>query len=366
MPFTKSKKMKIIIISPSLNPNINVSGISSVTHFIIKRNTQHEYIHFELGKKDNEHGGIFRIFIILKCLLQWYKLLSMYKDAIIHYNFPLSKKSILRDSIFIWIAYKRKYRMIIHIHGGIFLTASHTPAYLNFLLNKIFKLPIPFIVLSKTEEEILKKRFNCKNINILPNCPNINEDKSSIIERTNYNGTLNIGYLGRISETKGMDYLLQACIEMKKQQKSFMLKIAGKEELENQYLPKFKKELTDHFTYEGIVSGKSKISFLQSLDIFILPSYFEGLPMALLESMSAGVVPVTTNVGSINEIIKDGVNGLFIQCKESKSIIEQISKLDNNRDLLCKLSKNAQHTIRTKFNSDEYIRKLNEIYNSVN
>ena len=46
--------MKVIITSPSLDPAQNIGGISSVTQFIIQNNKSADYIHFELGKKDNE------------------------------------------------------------------------------------------------------------------------------------------------------------------------------------------------------------------------------------------------------------------------------------------------------------------------
>lgn len=49
--------MNIIITSPSLNPNENVSGISSVAQFIISNNGGQRYLHFEIGKKDKEMGG---------------------------------------------------------------------------------------------------------------------------------------------------------------------------------------------------------------------------------------------------------------------------------------------------------------------
>ena len=140
--------MEIIITSPSLNPKQNVSGISSVTQFIIQNNKIINYIHFELGKKDNERGGVYRIGAILKCMFLWWKTLSKYPQAIIHYNFPLSKASILRDPLFIGIARIRKRKMVIHLHGGNFLTAPHIPFYLNALLKKVFVLTVHFIVLS--------------------------------------------------------------------------------------------------------------------------------------------------------------------------------------------------------------------------
>lgn len=353
--------MEIIITSPSLNPKQNVSGISSVTQFIIQNNKKINYVHFELGKKDNERGGIYRIGSILKCLFLWWKTLSKYPQAIIHYNFPLSKASILRDPLFIGIARIRKRKMVIHLHGGNFLTAPHIPFYLNILLKKVFALSVPFIVLSELEKKLIKERFNCTDINVLPNCIDL-KDAEDFEREPNVHNPLTIGYLGRIAETKGMDYLLEACIQMKKTGIPFFLKIAGKEEVKDKYIPTFQNELGNHFIYEGVVSGETKNKFLKSLDVFILPSFFEGLPMSLIECMSFGVVPVTTRVGSIGEIINEENNGLFISIRDSQSIIQQISRLNNDRMLLSKLSNHSKEYIIKVFDPLIYIDKLNKIY----
>lgn len=357
--------MQIIITSPSLDTKENVSGISSVTQFIINNNPQNQYIHFELGKKDYEKGGINRLGTIIKSLVKWNKTLNQFPKAVIHYNFPLSKLSILRDPLFMLIAKLKKKKMIIHLHGGNFLTAPYIPKLLFWILQKVFSMKNPFIVLSESEKNIIKNKFNCKGINILPNCVDLQDASLSTKNIKEENNPLTIGYLGRIAETKGMNYLFDACITLKQKNIPFILRVAGKEEIYNQYLPLFYKELGNHFFYDGVVSGNEKNSFLKGLDIFILPSFFEGLPISLLECMSYGVVPITTKVGSIGEVVEDEINGLFIKVKDSTSIVEQFIKLNSNRTLLNKLSIKAKQTITNKFNPAQYIQRLNLIYQSL-
>ncbi len=352
---------KIIITSPSLDLNQNVSGISSVTRFIIQNNTQAEYIHFELGRKDNERGGIHRMVAIGKAILRWRKLLTQYPDAIVHYNFPLSKASILRDPLFIGIARMKGNRMIIHLHGGNFLTATRIPKYLHTILRKVFSLSVPFIVLSDLEKKLVQEKFGCKQVEVLPNCVDL-EEATHFERKTNKEHPLTIGYLGRIAETKGMDYLLEACSRMKANGKRFLLKIAGKEEAQGQYLPLFAEKLGKQFEYAGVVSGESKSQYLKSLDVFVLPSFFEGLPMSLIECMSFGIVPVTTPVGSIGEIVREEENGLFIKVKDCDSITHQIDRLNNDRDLLEQLSIKARNYIFSHFSTDMYINRLNKTY----
>lgn len=353
--------MTIIITSPSLDEKINVSGISSVTKFIISNNKENHYIHFELGKKDNDKGGIYRILSILKNLISWIYLLKKEKDSIIHYNFPLSKLSIIRDPLFIFIAKLFSKKIIIHIHGGIFLTNPKVPFLLNYILKKIFSLNVPFIVLSELEKDIIVQRYNTNRIIVLPNCVDLTNAKN-FQKSFNNDKPLNIGYLGRIAETKGMNELLEATIKLQNRRIPFILHLAGKEEIKDQFLPQFSNSLKNKFIYHGVISGSVKSSFIKNLDLFILPSYFEGLPMSLLECMSYGIVPITTNVGSIGEIIKDNNNGFFIAKKSSDSIVDLIISINKNRAFLNQLSYNAQNIIFTKFNPTHYIEVLNKAY----
>lgn len=352
--------MDIIIVSPSLDTTQNVSGISSVTQFIINNNPSQNYIHFEQGKKDNEVGGIRRIFPLMAKLKEWKKLLAEYPQATIHYNFPLSKASIIRDVPFIKYAQKKKRKIVIHLHGGVYLTSKKTPSCLNTMLKMVFKENTPVVALSELERKAIVERYAVKTISVLPNCVEIKEQPP--IKDTKEE-SLTIGYIGRITKEKGMEYLLEATKTLKKEGVKFKLMLAGKEDIQDEFIPLFKEILCEDFVYEGVVSGNKKDEFINKLDLFILPSFFEGLPMSLLECMASGVAPVTTNVGSISDVVIDGKNGLFIEVKDSLSIYNAINELDRDRERLYKISFEAYQTIKSKFSPKEYIKQLNNIYN---
>lgn len=355
--------MKVVIVAPSLDVDKNVSGISAVANYIIENNKDVEYLHFEIGKRDNEKKGIKRIMKLLIQLIKWTKLIRTYKDIIIHYNFPLSKASIIRDPIFMFIARIMKVKMLVHIHGGFYLTADKYPFIIRLILLKVFSWNVPFVVLSEDEKNILIKKFKVTNVTCLPNSVDLKD--ASIFVRNYTKNTIRIGYLGRIAESKGMDYLLEACKCLKNEKINFILDIAGKEEFTDQYIPIFKKELKENFHYSGVVSGNYKNNYLRNLDIFVLPSYFEGLPMSLLECMSYGCVPITTPVGSIPGIVKDGINGLFIKVKDSYSIVSAIISMYNRPEFMKYLGNNARKTIFDGFSSQKYMEKLNKIYVSL-
>ena len=424
----------IIITAPSLDPTQNVSGVSTVVQFIIENNKEREYQHFQIGKTDKESGGVLqRLWRIWRCYGEWRLTLTgtgtitkiatktkrhfVTTKTIIHYSFPLSAPSILRDPWFMHYALKRGYKMVVHVHGGLFLTAPRIPFLLERILKWVFSWDVPFIVLSEGEKEILEKRFGAKRVEVLPNCPDApkgNETQSEIatirgcattihehgslrygagaydnLELLNQRSALNslnseasaevlnqrkarlepakrpsltLGYLGRIEPNKGMTELLEALKICKAEGRGFKVRFAGKEQTEGEYLPKFKEALGDDFEYCGLVSGESKREFLDSLDVFVMPTYFEGLPMSLLETMSYGAVPVVTKVGSIPTVVKDGENGLFVKEKDVDSICEALKKLDDDRSLLAKMSDEARKTIQENFSATKYVERLNEIY----
>jgi hypothetical protein len=68
-------------------------------------------------------------------------------------------------------ALKKGYKMVVHVHGGLFLTAPRIPFLLERILKWVFSWDVPFIVLSEGEKEILEKRFGAKRVEVLPNCP---------------------------------------------------------------------------------------------------------------------------------------------------------------------------------------------------
>ena len=360
-------KLRVIITAPSLDPAQNVSGVSSVVQFIIDHNRECEYEHFQIGKTDRESGGTLqRLLRTWKCYGEWKKLVrssqSTVQSSMVHYSFPLSAPSILRDPWFMHYALKMGMKMVVHLHGGLFLTAPKIPFVLEKILKWVFSWDVPFIVLSEGEKEILMERFGAKRVEVLANCPEINDNANFNL---NLNDKLTLGYLGRIEPNKGMEELLSAVERLKSEGRRFKVRIAGKEEREGEFLPRFEKALGEDFEYCGLVSGERKREFLESLDVFVMPTYFEGLPMSLLETMSYGAVPVVTPVGSIPTVVRDGENGFFVKVRDVDSICDAFRKLDEDREMMAKLSEKARLTIQENFSAEKYVERLNAIYNSL-
>lgn len=101
--------------------------------------------------------------------------------------------------------------------------------------------------------------------------------------------------------------------------------------------------LGDAVRVPGPVVGDEKARRLQAADCFCLPSYDEGLPMAMLEAMALGLAVVMTRVGAIPEVITDGVDGLLYEAGDLDGLRRQLNALVDDPDLARRIG-DAGHT----------------------
>jgi len=358
-------KGNILITAPSLDTKKNVSGISSVVNFIISNNNSKTYTHFELGRRDNEKRNLLWLFRIIGTTFKWMFVVSSKKISLVHFNFALQKASVVRDAPLVIFTKLIRKKMIIHLHGGEYLIEQKPPGWMNYLLKKVFSGNIPVLVLSPIEQQAAIDNYKVKNVQVLPNCVDLQIAKT--LQR-NYDpqATLNLLFIGRIRINKGVEHIYQALTLLKSRQVPFKFYMAGAGPDEKEYVEKFTQLLGNSFEFKGVVSGTVKADLLKACDIFLLPSFFpEGLPMALLETMSFGLVPVVTDIGSIKYVVKNGENGIMLGANPPAEIAEALENLVNNRAMVKQLSANASNYIFKNYDPDNYINRLNKIYESV-
>jgi glycosyltransferase involved in cell wall biosynthesis len=357
------RENNILITAPSLDTKQNVSGISSVANFIISNNATRIYKHFELGRKDDEKRNLLWVFKIIQTTFRWMFVVSGKKIKLVHFNFPLSKAAVLRDAPLILFAKLIRKKMIVHLHGGDYMTSKKATGWMKLILKRVFAGNTQLIVLSPAEEEVIISEYNVKKVKVLPNCVDLREAK--IFERkVDKNAVIRLLYIGRISVPKGIEYTYQALALLKKKGIPFKFIIAGTGPDEKEYLEKFSALLGSDFEFKGIVSGDAKTAVFKNADVFVMPSHFEGLPMSLLESMSFGLVPVVTNVGSIKYVVQSGENGIMVDKNPAEEVAEAIEKIIFNRALLQTMSVNAANFIFKHYNPQDYISELNKMYDA--
>lgn len=170
-----------------------------------------------------------------------------------------------------------------------------------------------------------------------------------------------IGFVGRLSIQKGINYMLDAFRLVTEKFKDVHLVIAGTGELENMI-----KEFTRKFNLENKIHllgfRKDIPDLMKSFDIFILPSIWEGFGLVLIEAMAAGKSVVATNTSSIPEIVKDGRNGILVPPENAIAISDALIKLISDRELRLKFGKAGQEIVKQKFTTERMINDYEKIF----
>jgi glycosyltransferase involved in cell wall biosynthesis len=354
--------MKIIITAPSINVLNNVSGIAAHTRLLIDSNVFVKYVHFIVGKRDHQKRNFTLILYQLFFIFQFVSLLFKNRDCrIVHINIPLEKFSIIKNFVLFIISKVFSKRVIIHLRGGVYSNSTEIPYLYLFFLRFMFWLANHIITLGERERVLLMKqnKLSARKVTPLPNMtyfPKVLQKKS--------NNQINIIFHGRIDKNKGLDVLFESLVLLKNR-KHFKFYVAGTGPYAEYFLSRCKNELSNCFQYLGVINSVEKHQILKECHFFILPSMYEGLPNAMLESMAYGLVPLVTSVGSIPEVIQNDFNGFFIDGKSPLEIATIICNLSNNRELLNTISQNARNTISENFNIDNYVSKINHIYSLV-
>jgi glycosyltransferase involved in cell wall biosynthesis len=106
-------------------------------------------------------------------------------------------------------------------------------------------------------------------------------------------------------------------------------------------------------------------SYLKAMDVFMMSSEFEGLPIALLEAMSMGCIPACTAAGGIPELVKDNANGILVPVAEPLKLVDRLSECLQQPDLMLRLKLDARKTVVDSFNMQKMVDELETIYSSL-
>jgi glycosyltransferase involved in cell wall biosynthesis len=351
--------MNILITAPNLNLSQNVSGVAVVVQNIIQYNNKHRFYHYLLGRPDKPLNKLKWLLQLSYQLLVFPFDLKRKKIDLVHQNLPLDPKGISREYIInVWC---RLFRIpvILHVHGGKFITKGTKNLLFRKLAQSLFVNSKHVIVLSQSEQDVLKEKFKFSNSRVLSN--SIDTSTFNSKKKKTIGDPPNLLYLGRIEKNKGIVELVEA-LKLLKSDFNFRFVLCGTGPLVEYCIKECNENLGINFEYKGVVFGDNKINTIKHSDLFILPSYFEGLPISLLETMAAGVIPIVTEVGSMRQIIKNGYNGLFVRSKDPLDLYEILKYILSNKELQQRLSENAIKTITNQFDINKYIEQLNKIY----
>ena len=236
----------------------------------------------------------------------------------------------------------------------------------NSLLNRFYFKHIVSKVIANSEE--VKRSLLVKNsslikaldIYVIYNGANL-EIISDKVDRNLKSSPIIIGYVGRLVEGKGLNYLIELAVHLKNNQYDFVIKIVGIGKMRHQ-LQNYAKELNveDSILFLEFLHDTS--NFYKEIDIFVFPSESEGCSNALLEAMAHVKPIVAFNISSMPEMVDDGISGFLVPDKDVQLMAEKVILLINNAALRNSMGEQARRKIAEKFDFNKNLHLLEELF----
>lgn len=279
------------------------------------------------------------------------------------------------DVIHIHMSYKgsfyRKYRVaklckkynkkvIIHLHGSEFKDFYHNgSAKRKQKITELFSMVDTTIVLGEDWKLFIQTIAPQAQVRVVNNAVTIPAFVPKEVRSVR-----TLLFLGVLIPRKGVADLLKAAKQLNESgttQYEILVAGSGEEETKlKDYVAQ--NQLEKNVTFLGWIGSDQKAKLLQKADVLVLPSYNEGLPMAILEAMSYGLPIISTNVGSIAEAVQDEVNGFLFTPGDVEALSAKMKDLITDSTLWRKQSIQSRKIAEDNFAEASFFHKIRDIY----
>lgn len=335
MAIMNQHKRTVIVAGPAKS----TGGVASVIDTILNQNMPNEYVLIRLNTSLYKNGGLLREIKTLSDAMIKYLFHLMFKDVDIIHLHVSANISFYRKSIFGLIGKMFGKKIIYHIHAARFYDFFCNPSnmFLEKYIQAILQSANAVVCLCQDWKANLVKKYRLTNVSIIRNPVAM----APILKERNSNQTVKLLFMGFLIESKGIMDLLEVCRGLAVRGINYELAICGKGEL-TRTINRFIQDhsLERHIKNMGWVQNAEKERIFEQTDILILPSYKEGMPIAILEAFSYGLSVVSTTISCIPEIVKDEINGFLVAPGDKHSLLERINELIDNKALRNKISRN--------------------------
>jgi glycosyltransferase involved in cell wall biosynthesis len=305
-------------------------------------------------------GGVARkIWTATFALVRYIGLLLTARVGIVHAH-SASGASFWRKSIFVLLGLALRRRVIVHLHGGGFMKFYEGRKYalskrfIRFVLDSATIV----VVLTESWKDSLSSITSNSRIVVVRN-PMQGVDIEGVWNRGGERGYLL--FLSRINRAKGIFDLLEAVAHIRKSIPNVRLKCAGDDGL-TVARRVTELDIDDCVEILGWIQGDAKRELLANAAVYVLPSYMEGLPMGILEAMSAGLAVVSTTVGGIPDVIEHGVEGLLVSPGDVVGLAKGIELLLRDASLRRRMGKAGRKKVQEQFAPEKVLPLIENLY----
>lgn len=350
---------KVLVIATSRKTR---GGITSVIK-AHESGKQWKKYHCKWIETHRDDGLPIKMLMVIWAYARYMLLLPFYDLVHIHTS---EVPSALRKVPFMWLARIWGKRTIVHFHA--FSPETTIRSKFSFIYHYLFEQADTVIVLSEYwRKEVIKEMPQCNTVIIYNPCTT-KVPPSSCEHRAN-NGRFdkinNILYAGTINRRKGYEDMIRAFAKIAKSHQEWQIVFAGNGEIEQGKRIAKGLGIEKQTIWLGWVKGADKDKTFREASIFCLPSYAEGFPMAVLDAWSYGLPVITTPVGGIPDVAKDGENMLLFNPGNVDALAICMERMITDMELRNKISDASLELANTTFNIETINKQIEKLYDEL-
>jgi len=230
------------------------------------------------------------------------------------------------------------------------------------VIRQVFRPALGCFVLGERLRQEIQAFFPGK-IFVLPNCIEGPEP----LGRAPVSSTTQVLFLSNINESKGIRTLMTAIPKVLGTSPDVLFILAGPwqdQSVEKEVLEFVERRgIRESVRWTGPVYGKDKENLLASSDIFVFPSHYplEAMSLVVLEAMRAGLPVITSDIGSLPEVVVDGKTGFIVPPKDAEKLTEKIIRLVKEPELRRQMGQEGRQRYLAHFSSAAYKKRVDEI-----
>lgn len=268
--------------------------------------------------------------------------------------------SFLQSAFYVFVAaFLWRRPVVLHVHGSSFDEfVERAPAPLRWLQFAVFDACDAVVVLSDYWKDVVAPVTDPDRVVALPNAVDLEDFTAGYDAEVPH-----LIFLSNHVERKGVREFVEAVETLEEEAGGeFRVTIAGSGPLSDR--AERLAERYENVEYAGYVSEEEKRDLLAEGSIYVLPTYAEGLPIAVLEAMAGGNAVVSTTVGSIPGVVDEGV-GITVEPKDVDALTDALRELLDDPERVEEMGREARRRVEAEYSWDAVMERLLELYERV-
>ena len=276
--------------------------------------------------------------------------------------------SFAKHSVCVAIARLLGCKVLLHPHCSFYALYERQSNLWQWFVRKVVGLCFGVVALSKEWKRLQEIVPDCQ-IYHLPNAVNLSNYVAVARERIESKSDKacpHVLYLGYLGQAKGSFDLICAAQKVLARGHRVVFDLVGHElaigEMKQLNSQVVDSGLEQFIRIQPAVDSAGKIELFRSADIFVYPSYHEGMPMAAIEAMACGLPIIATQVGGLPDLVCPGLNGLLVPAGQPDQLADAIHQLLVNPQMRFSMQAGSFRMAQENFDIEKLVSGLLKIY----